>query len=479
MYSLALFSNLKPVHHARFRHRILRLGAAALAMGAVGLLVGCSAPAPRTSSGDTGRASSVLLDLPPMKRFSSLKPAKLTRSNASIARDFMALSFQLENGTELSQFTRFEGPITLRVTGAAIPASLGPDLELLIARLRNEAGLDITRVGPNEDANITIQTLPHAQLRQRIPNAACIVAPNISSWEAYRYAPRADLSWTNVTRREKLSIFIPNDEAPQEIRDCLHEELAQALGPLNDLYSLADSVYNDDNIHSVLTEFDMLILRATYASALHNGMSRAQVAQRLPAILSKMNPAGNRISTPAHSATPRVWINDIESAMGAQSDLDARRAAATRAVTFARSQGWNDQRTGFSLFLLGRLSVGVDRALARSALLEAYAIYSARSDTAYHSAHVALQLSAIALLDGDFDAALRITNSAIPIARTAGNAALLASLMMTKAEALTAIGRASEARLVRLDSLGWARYGFGTDEQVLARSSEIASLAQN
>ena len=61
------------------------------------------------------------------------------------------------------------------------------------------------------------------------------------------------------------------------MRDCLHEELAQALGPLNDLYHLPDSVFNDDNIHTVLTGFDMLILRAAYAPELRTGMTREQV----------------------------------------------------------------------------------------------------------------------------------------------------------------------------------------------------------
>lgn len=46
-------------------------------------------------------------------------------------------------------------------------------------------------------------------------------------------------------------MFIPNDTSAQEIRDCLNEELAQALGPLNDLYRLSDSVFNDDNMHTV------------------------------------------------------------------------------------------------------------------------------------------------------------------------------------------------------------------------------------
>lgn len=446
-----------------------------IAILAISLLAGCVDPSQK-ASGTMKDTPSVLLDLPPMKRFPPLQPAKTKRSNTSIARDFMALSFQLENGTPLERFTRFEGPITVRVVGDAIPASLGPDLEQLIARLRVEAGIDITRVAPNVTANITIQTLPHADLRRRAPNTACIVAPNISNWNAFRTTRRAGLSWTNVTKRDRLAIFIPNDEAPQEIRDCLHEELAQALGPLNDLYRLTDSVFNDDNIHSVLTGFDMLILRATYAPSLRNGMSRTDVALRLPSILDQINPIGNRASTTPLQPTPRAWIEDIEAAIGAQAQ-EARISAAKRAVI--ASQNWNDNRTGFSLFLLGRLSVGSHRDLARRALNDAYAIYKARTDTAYHAAHVALQLCAIALLDHDYDEALRLANGAIPTARAAGNAALLASLMMTKAEALAAMGRASEARLVRLDSLGWARYGFGTDEQVRARFSEIAGLARH
>ena len=60
-----------------------------------------------------------------------------------------------------------------------------------------------------------------------------------------------------------------------------HEELAQALGPLNDLYRLSDSVFNDDNFQSVLTSFDMDILRMTYSPSLSSGMSREEVAARL------------------------------------------------------------------------------------------------------------------------------------------------------------------------------------------------------
>ena len=112
--------------------------------------------------------------------------------------------------------------------------------------------------------------------------------------------------------RATWRIFLPNDASPQEARDCLHEELAQAIGPLNDLYRLPDSVFNDDNVHTVLTGFDMLILRAYYAPELRSGMTRAQVAAKLPAILSRYNPAGDNLSPVHASETPRAWINAIQ-----------------------------------------------------------------------------------------------------------------------------------------------------------------------
>lgn len=57
------------------------------------------------------------------------------------------------------------------------------------------------------------------------------------------------------------------------------------------------------------------------------------------------------------------------------------------------------------------------------------------------------------------------------------NAALLATLMMLQAEGLALTGRVAEAQAVRLDSLGWARYGFGSDWAVRAKLREISSLS--
>ena len=56
-------------------------------------------------------------------------------SNIDLARDFLDLSFSLESGRALPTFTRFEGPISVHLSGQPA-SSLGVDLDRLIDRLR-------------------------------------------------------------------------------------------------------------------------------------------------------------------------------------------------------------------------------------------------------------------------------------------------------------------------------------------------------
>jgi hypothetical protein len=411
-----------------------------------------------------------------MKSFGAMRATPPARSNQGIAADFLDLSFRLESGRELPVFTRFEGPVTVRVVGPA-PPTLSGDLDRLLARFRAEAGLPITRVPGTADASITIEVITRAELQRAVPQAACFVVPRVSSWSEFRRDRRSpQLDWTTLRVRERMAVFIPSDVAPQEVRDCLHEEVAQALGPLNDLYRLTDSVFNDDNFHTVLTGFDMLILRATYAPELRSGMTRAEVAAALPGVLARINPGGNGVGYRPRPPTTRDWIDAIETALGPRTSPTRRRSAAAEAVEIARSRGWNDNRLGFSLYAFGRLSLGADPDLALASFLQARQIFARSSDTAIHEAHVNMQLAAFALASGQADFALELVDASVPVVERKQNAALLSSLLLVRAEALETLGRPAEAQATRLDSLGWARYGFGSDQEVLMRATEIASL---
>lgn len=415
--------------------------------------------------------------LPPAARFSGgpVEPAR--RSNAQMARDFLDLEFQMESGRRVERLTRFEGPVTVVMTGD-VPPSAAADLDLLIARLRHEAGIDISRVGSGP-ASITVEFRPKAQLQRFVPTAACYVVPNVRGLADYR-AKRgsAAVDWTRMEERTSATVFVPSDTSPQEVRDCLHEETAQALGPLNDLYRLPDSVYNDDNFHTVLTGFDMLMLKVHYAPDLRNGMSEAEVAAVLPGVLSRANPAGGAVgSIPAGSVTPREWAQAIETAFGSRAALDERQAAARRAVAIGQAQGWRDTRMAFAWFALGRLTTGTDPDLSADAFRSAKAIYAGLPGCSVHAAHADMQIAAFDLSRGRFQEALALADGAIPAVRTAQNAALLATLLQIRAEALDGMGRTVEAQAARAESLGWARYGFGSDVEVMARMADIAALA--
>jgi len=438
-------------------------------------LVAACAPVPQQN---TARNSvTPILTLPPMNTFTATQLRRVSRSNATIANDFMALAFQLESGRDLPVLSRFEGPISIRVTGNA-PASLAPDLNNLLARLRREARLSISQVAATQPANITIEVISGNDLQRLVPNAACFVAPRVSSWSEFRRTRRSGIGdWTTLTERKTMSIFLPGDVSPQEVRDCMHEELAQSLGPVNDLYHLADSVFNDDNFHTVLTGFDMLILRAFYAPELHSGMPPGHVAELLPGILKRLNPAGGTVEAVFPFTTPKAWKEALGTALGASGTSASRRNAAKRAVTIAQTQGWNDNRLAFSLFALGRLSLSSDGQLALSSFQRAGEIYGSNPNTKLHAAHVAVQMAAYSLSTGHSQAAIDLVNQNIRAAMVAENASLLAALLMIKAQALDALGKHQEARIIRLDSLGWARYGFGSEQAVRSHLAEIAALS--
>ncbi len=441
-----------------------------LFLAGVLILAACSAE-------ETTRLDTPDLSLPPMKTFQRTAPLPPVYSNATLARDYLDLTFSLENGESLPAFTRFEGPITVRVLGPA-PSTLVPDLDRLIGRLRSEAGLDISRVSSGSAATITVEPMPRRQIQRIAPAAACFVRPNVSSWKEYR-ARRNDPTtfWNRLTERKSMAIFLPNDVSPQEMRDCLHEEIAQGLGPVNDIYRLSTSIFNDDNFHAVLTGYDMLMLRLTYDPTLRSGMSRQQVAARLPGILARINPRGGAGGIAPPAMQMGAWQRVIAQATDPRKSSAQKQAAAQRAVELALSAGPRDPRLAFSYYILGRQSLTSSPGEALQAFLMAGTIYQSRPDSALQEAHVALQVAAFQLSAGRAEIAEQLVNQNLETVRRAEHASLLSLLLLVKAEALELQNKPSEAAAVQREALAWGRYGFGGGDEVRARADEILAIS--
>ncbi|WP_333830165.1 DUF2927 domain-containing protein [Pararhodobacter sp.] len=408
------------------------------------------------------------------------RPLPPMRANAEMVEDLLELGFFMESGREIPQFSRFEGPVKLVTRGEVTPLSQA-DLDRLLARLRNEAGIDIARAPRNEVAPgenvVTVEFVPRRVMRAVVPAAACFVVPNISSWDEFASNRRSPLiDWTRVSQRRAAIVFVPADTTPQEIRDCLHEEIAQALGPLNDLYRLTDTVFNDDNFQTTLTGFDMLILRVWNAPELRPGMTRDEVAARLPTLFNRLNPAGRRSAGPAAGPTPREWVQAIEQALSSENGLSERREGAMRALDLARAQGWSGSRLALSLMLTARLAPRERGDAGLMALLTAAEIYRQLPGGEVHVAHLDMHLAVQALATAQYEMVLDLTDRARPMAERTENAAFLASLAFIRAEALAQLGEGERAERLRLDSMAAARYGFGSDAAARARLDEIARL---
>ncbi|NSX56396.1 DUF2927 domain-containing protein [Parasulfitobacter algicola] len=445
-----------------------------IALPLIGLLTACS---PGSNPDVTDRATPLDMRLPPMKVFNTSTVQQPIRSNATIARDFLDLTFQLESGRAVPRLTRFDGPISVRVGGKPAPPSLMGDLNALLERLRSEAKIPI-QLTTRKDANITVEIITRNQLQRTVPNAACFVVPGVSGWADYRKRRgSAIVDWATLTKRTRITVFIPAETSPQEIRDCLHEEIAQGLGPLNDLYRLPDSVFNDDNFHTVLTGFDMLILRAYYDPVLKNGMTQQQVVSVLPGVIQRLNPAGGRGIPARAPQTERAWINAIETALNPTRSPSSRLTSARKALRIAQRNGWADNRLAFSHFIVGRLNMGVANVTSLNNFQDADRFYGSSTTTKLQRAHVGVNLAAFALRSGDGQTAIDLADAYIPSVMRSENAALLSTFLMMKAEGLDQIGRKDEAAEIRLESLGWARYGFGEPREISARLSEIAALS--
>ncbi|MBL4805993.1 MAG: DUF2927 domain-containing protein [Rhodobacteraceae bacterium] len=384
-----------------------------------------------------------------------------------MAQDFMDLVFRTETGQTIPGLLKYQGPIRVSLS-PALSAYRG-DLNGVLQTIRTGAGIDIA-TGSN--AQIHIRQVPAAAMERAFPTAACVVASGVSSWAAFRRGENQ--RWSRQMHLQKAAIFIPDNAPPYIVRACLNEEIAQALGPVNDLYRIADSVFNDDNVHNRLTRFDLLMLRLLYSTELTAGASAAQVSAQLPALLDTLNPAG-RINGGA-ARSDNSWKAVIETAMTGSNPRGNRIAAAQRATSMAR--GFGDHRLVHSLLVYGRLNLRNAPERAAPAFQEAYTLsLNQLGPNNLRTALTAMHIAAVALAARQYDDVITLTTTALSVAKAHQDPVLESGIQGLRALAFRGLGQDRQAASARLDSLAQARYAFGADAaRVAAAQAELAGL---
>ena len=203
-------------------------------------------------------------------------------------------------------------------------------------------------------------------------------------------------------------------------------------------------------------------------------MTREQVKAALPGILSRLNPRGNTVPPTPVADTPREWINAIQKALRPERGVQRRLRSAQVAAKIGQDQGWTDHRRAYPYYVMGRMGQFDTPNEALRNYQRALQFLRATPGTEIHQAYITTQTASYALALGKGPEILPELDRAIDVMMRAENASQLATLLLLKSEALNQAGRTAQARSVRLDSLGWARYGFGSETVVRSLMQDVA-----
>ena len=220
----------------------------------------------------------------------SVPAGHTTWSNSSLADLFVLLTHGLESGRSRKNLQRFETAVNVGMIGEAAPR-YRKFLGELLAEIRNRSEVDIHEGTPPH--NLLIRFIPGEEFLPHTSNQ-CVILFGQPTWPEFLLDTNAysGLVTQKQDHQEKMSIFIPDTIEPFKVRECLLEEITQALGTANDLFGLATTISNDDNAHSWPTAIDYLMLKALYDPRLSSGLSKAETRKQVLPILQEINPQG-------------------------------------------------------------------------------------------------------------------------------------------------------------------------------------------
>ncbi len=410
-------------------------------------------------------------EIPPMPSMGADLPAGSTAyANDDLAEVFTRLTLDMEWGASRPHLVRYEAPVRVRLSGEGA-GGYRDFTALLLRLLARDSQVDIAPTDDEAAANLHVRFVNGQEWQRMLPSQACIVAHGAPTWSDFRRDPNRYVGDAMVSSPvlEQATVFIPQNHPPYRVRRCLIEEIIQALGPANDFFGVADTIFNDDSAHVWPTRLDLLMLRVLYDDTMRTGLGRDETRAAARRVLAALNPLGEdagalRIARRL-MADPTRWVLLNQKAHDSGAPTRARLSSAKEAldsiarnepgsirhcyslVEFAELTGYRDPDTALGYYaqaerVCARAVGESDIRLARLRLHRADALQA----TGRHR-------DALALLE-PLEAAFAAHGDEAALAR------VYAMLMRGYLET----GRDARAADAMQRALLWGRYAFGVDE---------------
>ena len=210
-------------------------------------------------------------------------------TDAEITQGFFKLTFGAEFHTagRVDRIRKYDGPVRVFIDSRAKPDRTSQvtdavakisehvrHLDISVTRDRAEANMIVTVVR-DRDLNRTIRSVygpARARSIRRSLDPQCL--SGFRKDESFRIA--------------HSEVILVADAGEFVFRECVYEEMLQALGPINDDDSIPWTMFND-NVHvGFFDVYDQYILNLLYHPRIRPGMTRAEVTTILPEILPEV-----------------------------------------------------------------------------------------------------------------------------------------------------------------------------------------------
>lgn len=233
-------------------------------------------------------------------------PLDAAFSNTRLAENFERIAlnreYRRENDVLIEETTptrlsRWEQPIRYRVIGEAATGADRGEYRSFATKLADLTGLEINE--EDENPNLTILILGpderRAFVNQLQDSGLAERMPLVVEWaDDISYPCVGQVGYEDVdTGLITGAMIVIKGELEGVLRSsCIHEELTQTLGLMNDDPNVRPSIFNDDQEFALLTEHDEILLRILYDRRLRPGMEADEARPLLPEIIEEIRPNG-------------------------------------------------------------------------------------------------------------------------------------------------------------------------------------------
>ncbi len=232
-------------------------------------------------------------------------------SARDLATNFIAISFfdefsdqsgQLVAGGQEVRLHRWTRPLRVAIEfGASVPpdqqAQNLAEISAYVARLSQITGLPAELVDRNANFLILVENPPERRaLRNRILSfapgtseaamqSALYMAPS-TYCTVFGYSPGKSSFY------DRSLAVLRAELPPLMLSACIHEEIAQGLGLVNDSPRARPSIFNDNAEFALLTRLDELMLKMLYDPRLKPGMTLDEARPIVEQIAAELLPDG-------------------------------------------------------------------------------------------------------------------------------------------------------------------------------------------